>query len=122
MAFGKQSLCGRSDRETRLNEGIVGKLDDKDADHAQENLPDEAAAMAQCEMRAEKGTEHVADRHQNGQQGQEVAMRDKKASAARLVATLTTFEAAEACRKSKPKKRTKRKIRKLPVPGPKKPS
>ena len=32
------------------------------------------------------------------------------------------FAAADAPRKSKPKKRTNMKIRKLPVPGPKKPS
>ena len=46
----------------------------------------------------------------------------KNEIAATLVARFTTLEAAEARRKSSPKKRTNRKIRKLPVPGPKKPS
>ncbi len=46
----------------------------------------------------------------------------KNDNAARLVARLTTFAAAEARRKSSPKKRMNRKIRKLPVPGPKNPS
>ena len=46
----------------------------------------------------------------------------KNTSAARLVAKLTNLAEAEACRKSKAKKRMNRKIRKLPVPGPKKPS
>jgi hypothetical protein len=46
----------------------------------------------------------------------------KKDSAARLVAMFTTLAEAEARMKSSPKKRMNRKIRKLPVPGPKKPS
>ena len=41
--------------------------------------------------------------------------------AARFVATFTNFVAADACKKSKAKNRTKPKSKKLPVPGPKKP-
>ena len=43
-------------------------------------------------------------------------------SAPRLVITLSTLADAEACRKSWPSQRTNRKMKKLPVPGPKKPS
>ncbi|MNR53602.1 hypothetical protein D3C85_1736410 [compost metagenome] len=46
----------------------------------------------------------------------------KNISAATLVAMFTSFADAEACRKSKAKQRMNRKIRKLPVPGPNKPS
>ncbi|MNN84991.1 hypothetical protein D3C81_2022160 [compost metagenome] len=46
----------------------------------------------------------------------------KKASAATLVAIFTSFEQAEARMKSKPKTRMNRKIKKLPVPGPNRPS
>ena len=46
----------------------------------------------------------------------------KKVMAERLVAKLITLALAEARTKSMPKTRTKPKIRKLPVPGPKKPS
>jgi hypothetical protein len=47
---------------------------------------------------------------------------DKKPIAARLVLTLTILAITEACRKSICSSRMNRKIRKLPVPGPKKPS
>ena len=46
----------------------------------------------------------------------------KSPSADRLVAMFSTLALAEACRKSWPSTRTKRKTKKLPVPGPKNPS
>ena len=45
-----------------------------------------------------------------------------QARAAMLVVMLITFALATACRKSNPSALTNRKIRKVPVPGPKKPS
>ena len=46
----------------------------------------------------------------------------KITSDARFVVMLSTFALATACRKSNPSSCTKRKMKKLPVPGPKKPS
>ena len=47
---------------------------------------------------------------------------ENSATAARFEAKFTTLASAEASRIPAPKRRTKAKMRKVPVPGPKKPS
>ena len=58
-----------------LPERIPGKLQDQQRDDAQEYLPDKAAAVLEREVRAGERAGDVAERHDDGELPQQVAVR-----------------------------------------------
>jgi hypothetical protein len=88
----------------------------------QKRLADEGRAVAEREGGADPGAGRLQRAITAAAFQNTAPVATKKAIAARLVATLTILADTEACRKSIPSRRMNRKIRKLPVPGPKNPS
>jgi hypothetical protein len=119
----KQALCGRRNRETSLNEGIVRELEDKDADHAQKPLPDEATAMAQSQD-ACRETNRARCRPPSAmrQQGQKVTMRDEEAQRREVGGDIDHFRGGRSMQEIKSEEADKEKDQETAGAGPEKPS